>query len=33
MMRELYEQPVALDERVRRADAMVQRIFTQSAAY
>jgi hypothetical protein len=32
VMRELYEELVALDERVRRADAMVQRVFTQSAA-
>jgi transposase len=32
VMRELYEELVALDERVTRADAMVQRVFAQSAA-
>ena len=32
VMRELYEELVALDERVTRADAMVHRVFTQSAA-
>jgi transposase len=32
VMRELYEQLVALDERIARADGMVQRVFTQSAA-
>jgi len=32
VMRELYEELVALDERVIRADALVQRVFTQSAA-
>ena len=32
VMRELYEELVALDERVTRADALVQRVFTQSAA-
>jgi transposase len=31
VMRELYEELVALDERVTRADALVQRVFTQSA--
>jgi transposase len=31
VMRELYEELVALDERVARADAVVQRVFTQSA--
>jgi transposase len=31
-MRELYEELVAVDERVTRADALVQRVFTQSAA-
>ena len=30
-MRELYEELVAVDERVARADALVQRVFTQSA--
>jgi len=30
--RELYEELVAVDERVTRADALVRRIFTQSAA-
>jgi len=32
VMRELYEEVVAVDERVTRADALVQRVFTQSAA-
>src|SRR5215211_1842261 len=32
VMRELYDQLVALDERIGRADALVQRVFTQSAA-
>jgi transposase len=32
VMRELYEELVALDERIARADRLVQRIFTQSAA-
>ena len=32
VMRELSEELVALDERVTRADALVQRVFTQSAA-
>jgi transposase len=32
VMRELYEQLVALDERIARADGMVHRVFTQSAA-
>jgi transposase len=32
VMRELYEQLVALDERIVRADGMVHRVFTQSAA-
>ena len=32
VMRELYEEVVAVDERVARADALVQRVFTQSAA-
>ncbi len=32
VMRELSEEWVALDERVRRADAMVHRVFPQSAA-
>src|SRR5215471_4734716 len=32
VMRELYEEFVALDERVTRADHLVQRVFTQSAA-
>jgi transposase len=31
VMRELYEEVVAVDERVARADALVQRVFTQSA--
>jgi transposase len=31
VMRELYEELVAVDERVARADALVQRVFTQSA--
>src|SRR4029453_7712174 len=31
VMRELYEELVALDERVARADRLVQRVFTQSA--
>jgi len=31
VMRELYDQLVALDERVTRADALVQRVFTESA--
>jgi len=30
-MRELYEELVALDERITHADHMVQRVFTQSA--
>ena len=30
--RELYEELIALDERIARADGMVQRVFTQSAA-
>ena len=32
VMRELYDELVAVDERVTRADALVRRIFTQSAA-
>ena len=32
VMRELYAELVALDERITRADAMVHRVFTQSAA-
>jgi len=32
VMRELYEELIALDERIARADGMVQRVFTQSAA-
>ncbi len=32
VMRELYEELVALDERVTRADNLVQRVFTQSPA-
>jgi transposase len=32
VIRELSEELVALDERVTRADALVQRVFTQSAA-
>jgi transposase len=32
VIRELYEELVALDERVTRAEAMGQRVFTQSAA-
>jgi transposase len=32
VLRELYEELVALDERVTRADAMVHRVFTQSTA-
>jgi transposase len=32
VMRELYDHLVALDERVSRADGMVQRVFTQSVA-
>jgi transposase len=32
VIRELYEELVALDDRVTRADAMVQRVFAQSAA-
>jgi transposase len=32
VIRELYEEFVALDERVTRADNLVQRVFTQSAA-
>src|SRR5262249_40233826 len=32
VMGELYEELVALDERVTRADQLVQRVFTQSAA-
>jgi len=31
VMRELYEQLVALDERIARADRMVQRVFTENA--
>ena len=31
-MRELYGEVMALDERGTRADAMVQRVFAQSAA-
>jgi transposase len=32
VMREWYEELIALDERIARADGMVQRVFTQSAA-
>jgi transposase len=32
VIRELYEELVAVDQRVRRADHMVQRVFTQNAA-
>ena len=32
VMHKLYDELVALDERVTRADALVQRVFTQSAA-
>jgi transposase len=32
VMRELYEELVALDERIARADRLVQRVFTQTAA-
>jgi transposase len=31
VMRELYEQLVAFDERIARADHMVQRVFTENA--